>query len=54
MAHWMCTNCGYHLQAASPPERCPGCQQACPFNNVTCYHPECGGEGNIDPLLVGA
>ncbi len=50
----MCTNCGYHLQAGGPPERCPGCQQACLFNNVTCYHPECGGEGNIDPLLVGA
>jgi len=54
MAHWMCTNCGYHLQATSPPERCPGCQQACLFNNVTCYHPECGGEGNIDQLLVRA
>jgi rubredoxin len=54
MTHWMCTNCGYYVQAASPPERCPSCQQACVFNNVTCYRPECGGEENVDPLLVGA
>ena len=54
MTHWMCTNCGYYIQAASPPERCPSCQQACAFNNVTCYRPECGGEENVDPLLVGA
>ena len=54
MTHWMCVDCGYYLQAANPPERCPGCQQACAFNNVTCYRPECGGEENVDPLLVGA
>ena len=54
MIHWMCSNCGYYIQAASPPGRCPGCEQACAFNNVTCYRPECGGEENVDPLLVGA
>ena len=54
MTHWMCESCGYYLQAGNPPERCPSCQQACAFNNVTCYRPECGGEENVDPLLVGA
>ena len=54
MIHWMCSNCGYYVQAPNPPGRCPGCEQACAFNNVTCYRPECGGEENVDPLLVGA
>lgn len=54
MTHWMCSNCGYYVRSAAPPARCPGCEQACAFNNVTCYRPECGGEDNADPLLVGA
>jgi CRP-like cAMP-binding protein/rubredoxin len=54
MTHWMCTACGYYLQALTPPERCPSCSQACVFNDITCYRPECGGEQNIDPLLVGS
>jgi hypothetical protein len=54
MTHWMCAHCGYYLQANLPPERCPGCNQVCIFNDVTCYRPECGGERNIDPLLVGS
>ena len=53
MTHWMCTTCGYYLQASAPPERCPSCSQPCVFNDITCYRPECGGEQNIDPLLVG-
>lgn len=53
MTHWMCTTCGYYLRGPAPPDRCPGCNQACTFNDVTCYRPECGGEENIDPLLVG-
>jgi hypothetical protein len=53
MAHWMCTNCGYHLRDSAPPRQCPSCKLACAFNDVTCYRPECGGEANIDPLLVG-
>jgi rubredoxin len=52
MAHWMCTTCGYYLQASGPPDRCPSCDQKIPFNDVTCYRPECGGEQNIDPLTV--
>ncbi len=54
MAHWMCTTCGYYLQSSAPPNRCPGCEQICAFNDVTCYRPECGGEQNIDPLVVGS
>jgi|GEM_PF-171515 len=54
MAHWMCTTCGYYLQSSAPPGRCPGCEQICAFSDVTCYRPECGGEQNIDPLVVGS
>ena len=54
MAHWMCTMCGYYVQTSAPPDRCPSCEQVCAFNDVTCYRPECGGERNIDPLLVGS
>jgi hypothetical protein len=54
MTHWMCTTCGYYLQGAMVPDLCPSCRHACVFNDVTCYHSECGGEQNIDPLLVGS
>jgi len=54
MAHWMCTTCGYYLQSTAPPERCPSCREGCAFNDVTCYRRECGGEQNIDPLVVGS
>ena len=54
MAHWMCTSCGYYLQTAMLPDRCPSCRQESPFNDVTCYHPDCGGEHNIDPMLIGS
>ena len=54
MPHWMCTTCGYYLQSLAPPERCPSCEVCCGFNDVTCYRPECGGEQNIDPLVVGS
>jgi rubredoxin len=54
MSHWMCTTCGYYLQAPAPPERCPSCSRACVFNDITCRRPECGGEQNIDSSLVGS
>jgi len=53
MTHWMCTTCGYYLQGAMAPDLCPSCRLECAFNDVTCYHSECKGEQNIDPLLVG-
>jgi rubredoxin len=49
---WRCSECGYTLQAATPPETCPSCRQKCAFNDVTCYTPECGGEQNPDPQLM--
>ncbi len=53
MTHWMCTTCGYYLQAAMAPDLCPSCRHKCAFNDVTCHDNECGGEQNIDPVLVG-
>ena len=44
-------NCGFLVTAGSPPSVCPQCNDSCGFKNVTCYTPECGGPGNIDPRL---
>ena len=49
--YWKCGGCGRTLQAAQPPETCPGCGEICDFKNITCYSPECGGPGNIDTQL---
>jgi rubrerythrin len=49
--YWKCGDCGFLLTAASPPNTCPSCHKDCEFKNVTCYTPECGGPGNIDPRL---
>ncbi len=48
---WKCSNCGYTLDAATPPEECPSCKENCAFIDTTCYTPECGGPGNIDPQV---
>jgi rubredoxin len=53
MTHWKCSNCDYTFETDVPPDNCPSCKQACTFSDVTCYTPECGGPGNIDPRLVG-
>ena len=50
---WKCSLCGYTLQRATPPETCPDCRQVCAFTDVSCYTPECGGPGKIDPKLMG-
>lgn len=50
---WKCSSCGYTVQMAEPPEKCPSCKQTCAFTDVTCYTPECGGTDNIDPTLMG-
>ncbi len=49
--HWKCSKCGYKLEAAAPPVTCPQCREACEFLDITCYLPDCGGPGNIDPRL---
>lgn len=51
LTYWKCGNCGFLITAAAPPETCPECQTKCEFKNVTCYTPECGGPGTIDPRL---
>ncbi len=51
LTYWRCENCRYTLTAAQPPEVCPGCHQKSGFLNITCYTPECGGPGGIDPRL---
>ena len=51
LAYWKCANCGLLITTDTPPEVCPGCQATCEFINVTCYIPECGGPGHIDPRL---
>jgi len=48
---WKCSNCGYTLEAATPPEICPSCKEKCNFIDATCYIPECGGPGHIDPQI---
>ncbi len=50
---WKCSQCGYTVKKAQPPEKCPSCNEPCAFTDVTCYTPECGGPGNIDPTLMG-
>ena len=52
LTFWKCGNCGFLHTAASPPNTCPSCKQKCEFRNVTCYTPDCGGPGKIDPRLV--
>jgi|GEM_PF-515311 len=41
----------YTLQAPTPPETCPSCKEKCIFIDATCYTPECGGPGNINPQI---
>jgi rubrerythrin len=53
LTYWKCGNCGFTFTAATLPEACPGCGAKCDFRNVTCYIPECGGPGHIDPRLLG-
>jgi rubrerythrin len=52
LTHWKCGQCNFTFTAPSLPEQCPGCGEKCDFLNVTCYTPDCGGPGNIDPRLV--
>jgi rubrerythrin len=51
LTYWRCSKCNYTFSAARPPEECPSCHEKCPFLNITCYTPECGGPGHIDPKL---
>ena len=46
MTEWKCQNCGYHLSAEKPPEKCPSCNEKCEFVDVSCYIPDCAQTGN--------
>ncbi len=52
LTFWKCGNCGFLHTAAAPPNTCPSCKQKCEFRNVSCYTPDCGGPGKVDPRLV--
>jgi len=49
LTFWKCGNCGFLVTASIPPNVCPQCNMKCEFLNVTCYTPDCGGPGNVDP-----
>lgn len=51
LTYWKCYNCGFLITSANPPSVCPECGERCNFIDVTCYLPDCGGPGNIDPRL---
>jgi|GEM_PF-1112900 len=40
---WRCGSCGYRLEADVPPERCPGCREACDFIDDNRYVPTRNG-----------
>jgi len=51
LTYWKCNKCGFLLTAAKPTYVCPECGEKDDFIDVTCYIPECGGPGHIDPRL---
>lgn len=51
LTYWKCAECGFYFTAAKPPDTCPECGAKCEFLNATCYTPDCGGPGNIDPRI---
>jgi len=51
LTYWRCSTCKYTITAAKPPDECPSCHRKTDFLNITCYTPECGGPGQIDPRL---
>jgi rubrerythrin len=51
LTYWRCKKCGFLITASKPPVVCPECEAKCEFVNVTCYIPECGGPGQVDPRL---
>jgi len=51
MTYWMCEKCSFVIEAPKPPDPCPSCNVKCVFSDVTCYTPECGGQGSLDSRL---
>ena len=51
LTYWKCSECGFTFTAPKPQDICNECGAKESFINVTCYTPECGGPGHIDPRL---
>jgi len=51
LTYWKCPKCGFMISAGNPPDTCPSCGQPGDFRNVSCYTPDCGGPGHVDPRL---
>jgi rubredoxin len=54
MPSWRCSNCGYTLEADTPPEECPSCKGKCEFVDNTCYTPDCGFQGTDKRVRKGS
>ena len=52
MVSWLCSKCGYTLDADTPPDECPSCKSDCSFVDNSCYTPDCAGKPN-DPQVKG-
>ena len=51
LPYWKCSECKFLITAKSPPDTCPECNARCSFVDVTCYEPDCGGNGKLDPRI---
>ncbi len=50
MNSWLCSTCGYTLEAEIPLEKCPSCKSECSFVDNSCYIPDCAGK-TFDPKI---
>jgi rubredoxin len=50
MTSWKCGNCGYEMEADTPPDTCPSCKEKCEFLDNSCYTPDCDAVGK-DPRI---
>jgi len=52
---WRCGNCGYRLEADTPPEKCPSCRESCEFIDDNPYVPlDEGNPSGIEPAAPAA
>ncbi len=54
VSRWRCGSCGYRFDGEVPPERCPGCREACDFIDDSRYVPSAeGGPEGPEPVPLG-
>ena len=51
---YYCRSCDHEWEreqriSDAPVKTCPSCKEKCAFIDATCYTPDCGGPGNINP-----